>query len=179
MSIQRITKVRIAGISAAVPQNVSETTDSPAFPNREECERYMENVGVERVRRHPNGVVCSDLCQKAGEELMDALGWERSEVDLLVYVSQSQDYVLPATACVLHGKMGLSQSCASFDVSLGCSGWTYGLSIVAGMMQSGAFRKALLLAGDASPFRKPACRSLFLETLGQPPVWCTMSRHRR
>jgi len=161
MSIQHIKKVRIAGISAAVPQHVSETIDSPVFPNKEECERYMENVGVERVRRHPNGVVCSDLCLRAAEELVEALGWERNEIDLLVYVSQSQDYVLPATACVLHGKLGLAQSCSCFDVSLGCSGWAYGLSIVAGMMQSGAFRKALLLAGDASPlsFKHPSSRS--------------------
>ncbi len=151
MSLQYIRNVRIAGLSAAVPHQVLESKDNPCFHSEGEYRRYVENVGVERVRKHPKGIARSDLCQKAAEELLAAMGWERSDVDLLVFVSQAQDYVLPATACVLHGKLGLSQSCACFDVTLGCSGWAYGLSIVAGMMQGGAFRKALLLAGDASP----------------------------
>jgi len=156
MSLQHIRNVRIAGLSAAVPHQILESRDNPCFHSEEECRRYIENVGVERVRKHPEGIACSDLCCRAAQELLAAIGWERSDVDLLVFVSQAQDYVFPATACVLHGKLGLAQSCACFDVTLGCSGWAYGLSIVAGMMQSGAFRKALLLAGDASPV--PATR---------------------
>lgn len=155
MAIQYIKNVRIAGLSAAVPQNIQETRGLPCFENEEECERYIENVGVERVRKHDGSISCSDLCQRAAERLMSDLGWVAEDIDLLVFLSQSQDYVLPATSCVLHGKMGLKQECACFDISLGCSGWTYGLSVVGAMMQSGGFKRALLLMGDARPVGAP------------------------
>lgn len=114
----------------------------------------MENVGVHRLRLHGGSMTCSDLCQGAAEQLLRDVGWRADEIDLLVYVSQSMDYVLPATSCVLHGKMGLRTDCHCFDIALGCSGWVYGLSVVANMVQSGVYRKALLLAGDARGMTK-------------------------
>lgn len=155
MSVQYIKNVKIAGVSAAVPRQVQETRGLPCFKTEEECENYIQNVGVERVRKHDGAVTCSDLCQKAAEKLMSDLGWFPEDIDLLVFLSQSQDYVLPATSCVLHGKMGMKQSCTCFDISLGCSGWTYGLSVVGGMMQGGSFKRALLLMGDARPINAP------------------------
>lgn len=151
MAIQHIKNVRIVGVSAAVPKNIQETRGLSCFENEEECERYIENVGVERVRKHDGTITCSDLCQSAADRLMADLGWTSEDVDLLVFLSQSQDYVLPATACVLHGKMGFKQECACFDISLGCSGWTYGLAVVGSMIQNGGFKRALLLMGDAKP----------------------------
>lgn len=149
MAIQHIKNVRIAGISAAVPKNVKETLQSPEFDTPEDAAKFIENVGVERRHVHMGGICCSDLCQTAAEKLIHDCSVNLAEIDLLVYVSQSQDYTLPATACVLHGKMGLPATCNCFDISLGCSGWVYGLSAVAAMMQGGGFRKALMLAGDA------------------------------
>lgn len=151
MAIQHIKNVKIAGISAAVPRHVVETRNLPCFTTAEECERYMENVGVERVHQHTGGMTCSDMCQVAAEKLLGELQWDRKEIDLLVFLSQSQDYILPATSCVLQHKLGLADSCCCFDISLGCSGWVYGLSVVSGMMQTGHFKKAILLVGDALP----------------------------
>lgn len=156
MSIQKIHNVRISGCAAAVPQQIMETAGHPYFKSEEECHSFMKNVGEERRHIHDGSITCSDLCEKAAEQLMKDLGWKYEDIDMLVFLSQSQDYVLPATACVLHGKMGLKQSCTCFDISLGCSGWTYGISIVGGMMESGAFRKVLLLMGDARPVGAPA-----------------------
>lgn len=149
MSVQYIKNVRIAGVSAAVPKKVYETRGMACFESLEESERYIENVGVERVHRHDGDMTLSDLCQRSAEELMAKLGWEPEDIDMLVMLTQSPDYMLPATSCVLHGKMGLKQQCTCFDISLGCSGWSYGLSVVGGMMQSGAFKRVLLLMGDA------------------------------
>lgn len=149
MAIQHFKNVSIAGISAAVPKNIKETLQSPEFDTPEDAAKFIENVGVERRHVHTGGICCSDLCQAAAEKLIQDCSINRAEIDLLVYVSQSQDYTLPATACVLHGKMGLPATCNCFDISLGCSGWVYGLSVVAAMIQSGGFRKALMLVGDA------------------------------
>lgn len=149
MAKQIIKNVRIAGISASVPKHVKETRENPVFESEAEALKFIENVGVERRHVHEGGYCCSDFCLAAAERLLEASGTSHDEIDLLVFLSQSQDYVLPATACVLHGKMGLRQDCCCFDISLGCSGWTYGLAVVGGMMQGGGVRKALLLVGDA------------------------------
>lgn len=151
MSVQHITNVRIAGISAAVPKRTLDIKNSPAFPNEKAREDFVQKVGIEHVRRHDGNMTCADMCQKAAEELMQKLGWAPDEIDLLVFSAQSREYIQPATACVLHGKMGLPPECACFDVALGCSGWVYGLSVVAGLVQGGGFKKALLLCGDSEP----------------------------
>lgn len=164
MALQRIHNVAIKGISSAVPKESHEVRSWTSFDSPEACEKYIESVGVERLRLHGGTMTCADLCQASAERLMEELGWKPEDVDMLVYVSQSMDYILPATACVLHGKMGLRKDCTSFDISLGCSGWTYGLSVVAAMMQGGGFKKVLLLAGDAksmAPISKSRGTPLF------------------
>lgn len=148
MAIQHIKNVRIAGISAAVPKAVKEMSASAEFTDAEAAEKFMQNVGIERRHVHETPMCTSDLCQAAAEKLLSETQTDLSEIDMLVFISQNQDYVLPATACVLHGKLGLNTSCCCFDISLGCSGWAYGLSVVGSMMQNGGFRKALMLAGD-------------------------------
>lgn len=149
MAIQHISNVRISGVAVAVPQSTQETKDCPIFECEEDAIRFVENVGIERRRvLADNGITCSDLCLHAAEALFDKEGLGKEDVDLLIFASQSQDYRFPATACVLHGKLGLADTCCAFDLSLGCSSWVYGLSVAAGMMQSGAFKKCLLLAGD-------------------------------
>jgi 3-oxoacyl-[acyl-carrier-protein] synthase-3 len=89
------------------------------------------------------------LCFQAADELLNDLNC-RDEIDLLLFVSQSPDYFLPATAVILQDKLGLSKSTLAFDINLGCSGYVYGLSVVGQFLQNGNFRKALLLCGDKS-----------------------------
>lgn len=141
--------MRISGIAAAVP-SASESNYDYSRITEQERAMLVKTTGVEIRHLAPPGMATSDLCQAAAEKILAELNWERSEIDLLVFVSQSPDYFLPATAIVLQGKLGLPKSTAAFDMSLGCSGYVYGLSVVATMMSSGGFRKALLLAGDIS-----------------------------
>lgn len=151
MSLQKIENVRIAAISAAVPEHTVETLGHPAFPCEDDARKHMENVGVHRRHINQSALCCSDFCMAAAEKCLAAAGWAKDTVDLMVFVSQYADYVLPATSCVLHGKMGMPITCSAFDISLGCSGWAYGLSVVAGLVQSGAFKRAILMVGDALP----------------------------
>ena len=71
----------------------------------------------------------------AALELIKELDWDKSSIRHLVFVTQSQDYPLPATACVLQYRMGLSQDCTAFDVNLGCSGYTYGIWLLGRMLE--------------------------------------------
>ena len=151
MPFQKITNVRVAGIAAAVPERIVEAKSWTVFASNDESDRYVKNVGIERLHRHDGNMCCSDLCQHAAENLLSKLGWNAGDVDLLIYAAVARDYVQPPTACVLHGKMGLKKDCASFDVPQGCSGWMYGMAIAASMIACGGVKKALVMAGDAEP----------------------------
>jgi 3-oxoacyl-[acyl-carrier-protein] synthase-3 len=144
----KIQHTRIDAIYASVPEQEVFTADYPLF-SLEEARSFTKNTGIHARRVAPDGVTCSDLCALAAEQLL--LDMEiREEIDLLVFVSQSPDYFLPATAILLQEKLRLKTDCMAFDVNLGCSGYVYGLQIVGQFIQSGAVRKALLLVGDKS-----------------------------
>jgi len=87
-----------------------------------------------------------DLAVKASEKLL--AGEDKSLIDGLIYVTQSPEYILPTSACVLQDRLGLSTSCMAFDVNLGCSGYVYGLGIASSMLSSSLASKILLVCGD-------------------------------
>ncbi len=109
---------------------------------------FIESTGIKSRRRSPDNVTSSDLCFHAAEKLIEELGWGKSEIEALVFVSQTPDYILPATSCVLQQRLGLSKECYTLDISLGCSGWVYAIGVLAALLQNGTIKKGLLLAGD-------------------------------
>ena len=151
MAFLEFKNVRIAGISAGVPQFVASNLhplNDDGISSEYSPEAFVETTGV-LERRLSDSLTTSDLCYAAAERLIADLGWERNEIEALVFVSQTADYILPATACILQDRLGLSKECYAEDVALGCSGWVYGLSNVASLLTNGSVKKALLLAGDA------------------------------
>jgi len=88
------------------------------------------------------------LCFAAAERLLDQLHWERESIDHIVFVTQYPDYLLPANSCLLHGRLGLSKSCACLDINLGCSGYIYGLSVASALLSTASAGRCLLLVGD-------------------------------
>ncbi len=151
MAFLEFKNVRIAGISAGVPENVISNYSLKSgidISTDYTPEAFVETTGVKE--RHCSNTLCtSDLCFAAAEKLIAELCWDKSEIGALVFVSQTADYFLPATACILQDRLGLSRECYAEDVALGCSGWVYGLSNVASLVATGTIKKALLLAGDA------------------------------
>jgi 3-oxoacyl-[acyl-carrier-protein] synthase-3 len=150
MAFQEINNDRIVGLAACVPAEIEENKDLSLFPSPEEKLKFMEATGVERRRVAKQGVCTSDLCFASAEKLITELCWEKSEIECLVFVTTSPDYIIPATSCILQDRLGLSKECMSFDISLGCSGWVYGLSTIASIVSASKFKKALLLAGDTT-----------------------------
>lgn len=149
MAFFHFKNVRIAGISAGVPakvlNNLQETRQiSKDYDNA----AFVETTGV--VERHvDHNLTTSDLCFAAAKRLLGDLGWEAKEIDAIIMVSQTLDFILPATSCILQDKLGCSKECYAEDVQLGCSGWVYGLSNAASLLQNGTIKKVLLCAGDA------------------------------
>lgn len=143
-------KVKIVGMSACVPRRIVENLTLPIFPNEEEARRVIASTGIERHRHVEPGVTASDLSVKAVEKLVADLGWEKRSVDCLFYVCTSRDYIAPQTACFLQDRLGLSQNCFVMDLPLGCSGWVYGMSVITSMMQTGHFKRGLLIAAETN-----------------------------
>ena len=95
----------------------------------------------------------SDLCVKAYNNLIDKENNANIRgIEVLVVVTQNPDMNLPHTSAIVHGKLGLSENCACFDVSLGCSGYVYGLSIIESFMKENNFTNGLLFTAD--PYSK-------------------------
>lgn len=149
MAFLEIKNVRIAGISAGVPEvlidNLKESID---FSSNYDNADFIESTGV-RFKRFDTTLTTSDLCYRAAESLINDLGWDKKEIECLIFVSQTLDFFLPATACILQDKLGLSRECFAQDIQLGCSGWVYGIATIASLMQSGFIKKGLLMCGDA------------------------------
>ena len=163
MAFLEFKNVRIAGIAAGVPKNIvsnyslkqGEDISADYTP-----EAFVEATGV-KERRCSDTLTTSDLSFAAAEKLIAELGWDKKEIEALIFVSQTADYFLPATACILQDRLGLSKECYAEDVALGCSGWVYGLSNVASLVATGKIKKALLLAGDAKKRSKMKRDPLF------------------
>src|SRR5574344_1843795 len=149
MAFIEIKKVRIAGISAAVPKNVKEVKDLSFFAAGE-AEKVIALTHIERTRIVSKGTVCSDLCYRAGEKLIAKLGWNKKDIDGLIFVSLSRDYITPSTAAVLQGRLGLSKECFAIDIPLACSGYVYGLSTASSLVTSNGLKKVLLLVGETT-----------------------------
>ena len=148
MAFLEFKNVRIAGISAGVPKNIARNEGDAVQSKDYDAAAFVETTGV-KERRHSSILTTSDLCYSAALKLIEDLNWSTSEIDGVVFVSQTQDYFLPATACILQDRLGLSKECYAEDISLGCSGWVYGLSNVVSLMSNGGLKKVLLMTGDA------------------------------
>lgn len=148
MAFLEFNNVRIAGMSAGVPKRRVCNLDIPDISADYDAATFVEATGV-LERRVDEHLTTSDLCVPAAERLLSDLGWDKSEVEALIFVSQTTDYYLPATACIIQDRLGLNKECYAEDIVLGCSGWVYGLSSLVALMSQGGLRKALLMAGDA------------------------------
>lgn len=149
MALFSINGVAVRGLAAAVPLASVDNSDYD-WISEQERNMLISTTGIKSRRVASRGTCTSDLCKPAAEKLLTDLGWKATEIDLLVFVSQSRDYILPATAIILQNELGLPKSSVAFDISLGCSGYVYGLSTVVSMMKSCGLKKALFMVGDIS-----------------------------
>ena len=148
MALSSTPACAIRAVCSSVPARVFDNLkDTTAF-EPEEVDKVVRMAGV-RTRHMASDQICSsDLCAAAARRVMERLRWEPASVDGLIFVTQSQDYLLPSTACLVQHWLGLPDTCAAFDVGLGCSGYPYGLWLGAMMLATGGLKRILLLHGE-------------------------------
>lgn len=111
--------------------------------------RKIEAVsGILERRRAGAGVCASDLAAGAARLLFSGAGYSPKDFDLLIFASQTPDYLIPTTACILQDRLGMDNSCAAFDLNLGCSQFVYALATARAWIEGGLAGKALVLCAD-------------------------------
>ena len=149
MSFWNIKNVSLRGVTGTVPNNPVKSADLPIF-NQEEADTFDKTVGILSRYIAPENVCASDLCQDAGERLLNALGWEKETVDVLLFVSVTGDYKTPPTSAILQDRMGLPNSSFVLDVPMGCCGSIYGILVAGNLLSAGTAKRALVLVGDTA-----------------------------
>lgn len=155
--IGKYENIKIRGISTAVPEYIEDNMSFSNIIGKRRAKKQIKVTGVER--RHISGKYqrTSDLCYRAAQELLNKLQWDRKEIKVLIFITQSPNYMHPSTAFFLHKRLGLEKDCLVYDMNLGCSSFNVGIHTVSALLQScelGA--KALLLVGDiAGVVRNP------------------------
>ena len=135
-------------MSACVPAEVVYNKDLGYLIPEEEIDKTINNIGIEQRRIAAPDVMASDLCYKAARQLMDDNGIDPSSIDVLLFMSQTPDYRIPATSCLLQHRLGLPRETMCFDISLGCSGYLFALSTAFAYASMQGVNRVLLLDGE-------------------------------
>ena len=140
-------KAYIKDIAYYLPENVL-TNEQIAnkFPEWS-AEKVANKVGITERHIAAENETATDMAQFAAEQLF-AQGIDKSKIDFILLCTQSPDYVLPSSACILQDKLGLNKDCGAFDFNLGCSGYEYGLAIAKGLIVADIAKNVLLLTSE-------------------------------
>jgi len=111
-------------------------------------DKLTAKIGIYKKHIARENEFASDLAIAAANKLFENYNVNREDIDFLLYCTQSPDYFLPSTACVLQQKLKLSTNIGALDINLGCSGYVYGLSLAKGLIESGLARNVLFITGD-------------------------------
>lgn len=140
--------ITISSMAGAVPKNRLDNRNFTTFFDQQTVSDIVNKTGVEERRISDDSTTSADLCLAAANQLFKDNNINKSEIDILLFISQTPDYRMPATSVILQGKLGLSKSTAAFDINLGCSGFVYALSTAYSYAQQSHIRKVLILNGE-------------------------------
>ena len=153
-------KVYIKALSYYLPERIVTNAELlKDFPEWS-VDKVTAKVGVTSRHLAANNETAGDLAEKAARRLFEEYGISPSEIDFLLLCTQSPDYFLPSTACLLQHRLGIPVTSGAFDYNLGCSGCIYGLAVAKGLVSAGIARNVLLLTAETySKYLHPSDKS--------------------
>lgn len=141
-------KAYIKGIAYYLPDSVLTNEELvKQFPEWT-VDKISKKVGISERHVTTEDETAGDMAVKAAEKLFTEKGIDRSVIDFVLLCTQSPDYHLPSTSCIIQDKLGLSTRCGAFDFNLGCSGYEYGLAVAKGLVVGGIAKNILLLTAE-------------------------------
>lgn len=144
-----VENVIVQGISSFVPENVEDNMDFVSLLGERRVKKQIRLTGIRKRHTSVKFQTSSDLAVFAAEKLISNLGWKKEEIGVLIFVTQTADYIIPSTAICLQDRLGLPKECFAFDINLGCSAFNYGVHTAAMVLShSMDYKKGLCLIAD-------------------------------
>ena len=140
-------KAQIVAIKSHLPDLQLRNKDLAEI-GKWDAEAIYEKTGISVRRLARENECASDLGVAATEKLFQAGDCRPEDVDFLLFCTQTPDYLLPATACLIQDRLGLKRTCGALDFNLGCSGFVYGLALAKGIIETGVAENLLLITAD-------------------------------
>ena len=142
--------VRIEAISAVLPSYLQELDEEFLGINENEISKITKITGISKVAIASHNTTASDLCINATKLIFDSVPSYHEEIDVIIFVSQSRDYILPSTSSIIQEKLGMNKHCLCLDIPSGCTGYVQGLFVASSMLASNSCKKVLLLCGETN-----------------------------
>ena len=156
---------KISAVEYHLPERIVSNDELAALFPEWPAQKIEEKLGIVERRIAADAETSGDLAAIAAEKLFAATALQREEVDYIILCTQTPDYLLPTTACILQDRLKLRTNCGAIDFNLGCSGYVYGLGLAKGLIETGQANKVLLLTGETySKLMRPddkSTRTLF------------------
>lgn len=149
MSVFVSNRVSIIGMASAVPSRIEDVDSYRRRFSAQDIYTFSESTGVNSVHIVGENQTASDLGYAAASYLLDRVGVNPADINILIYSSLSPDYRRPATAGILQSRLGLPNTCCAFDVGLACSGFVYSDQIISSMLSSSDSEYALLIVAES------------------------------
>lgn len=151
----------IKGIKSYLPEKKLTNEDlHKEYPDWD-VEKIYAKTGIKSRSIAASNETSVDMAVKAAQKLFEEKICKKEEIEMVILCTQSPDYYLPTSACIVHERLGLPKTCGSFDFNLGCSGFVYGLSMAKGMIESGTAKNVLLITSETyTKFLHPSDRSV-------------------
>lgn len=145
----KVEGIKICGIASSVPDKIVDNIEYVEKMENRRVKKQIKLTGVERRRVCREGQKAGDLASVAAEQLFEELNWRRDEIDVLIFVTQSEELVRPSTAFIIQNRLGLKKECLVYDINMGCSGFVAGMTTLAGLL-SITKSKGLLMVGESN-----------------------------
>jgi len=154
-------RAAIKGVEYALPNRMVTNADLVAEFPEWTIEKIEEKTGIRQRPVTERDECSSDLGVAAAQRLFDSGVISPEEVDYLLFCTQSPDYFLPTTACIIQDRLGIPKSSGALDFNLGCSGYVYGLGVAKGLIETGQASNVLLITAETySKFIHPGDKSV-------------------
>lgn len=171
--------VKISGIASALPKEIFDLSSLSESYGANEVAKIIKATGIERVHLAPEGKTTSDYCVAAAEALIPKIGMSKDDIDGIVFVTETPDYIVPHTSAIIQDRLGLSHWTIAFDINYGCAGYVYGIFQACMLVESGYCKNVLLCAGDTlSRYVNPRDRALRM-VLGDAGTATIVSRSEK
>lgn len=138
----------IKAISYYLPENIVTNEDLVSQFPEWSVEKVAAKVGVNSRHVAAADETATDMAEKAAKKLFEEYGIKPNDVDFILLCTQSPDYHLPSSACILQQRLGIPTSCGAFDYNLGCSGCIYGMAVAKGLIMAGIAHNVLLITAE-------------------------------